>query len=67
MSSCELSTALDQLKGEVEAIETEEAGIRSGLVDIKHELDKYISKMRDNSARIKHFQNEVGARSLSTH
>lgn len=55
----ESNAALDKLKAEVEAIESEETGIQSGLVDVKHELDKYVAKMRENSGRIKHFQNEI--------
>ncbi len=58
-SAVEYGGILDALKREVEAIEGEETGLQSGLVDVKHELDKYVSKMRENNARIKHFQNEV--------
>ena len=50
---------LNKLKGEIEAIEAEEASLQSGLVDVKHELDKYVTKMKENQARIKHFKNEV--------
>ncbi len=55
----EYGATLDALRGEVDALEGEEAGLQSGLVDVKHELDKYMSKMRENNARIKHFQSEV--------
>ena len=40
-------------------MESEETAIQSGLVDVKHELDKYVAKIRENNGRIKHFQNEV--------
>ncbi len=43
----------------MEAIKAEEAGLESGLVDVQHEFDKYVSKIRENNGRIKHFQAEV--------
>ncbi len=55
----ECGSILSTLKESVEAIEAEEAVLDSGLVDIQHELDKYVTKIRENNGRIKHFQAEV--------
>ena len=50
----------------MDAIESEEASLQSGLVDVKHELDKYVTKMKENQSRIKHFKNEVRGAHYST-
>ena len=50
---------LDRLKGEIEAIEEQEKGVQEGLVDLRHELERYATKMKENQQKIRHFQNEV--------
>lgn len=51
---------LQQLKSGIEAIEGEEAGVQEKLMDLKHELDKHSTKLKDSQQRIKYYQNEVG-------
>ena len=55
----QLEGVLKQQKSEIEAIEDREAEEQSKLVDLKHELEKYASKMKENQQKIRHFQNEV--------
>ena len=50
---------LQKLKQEVEAVEAEEALVQSKLMDAKHELEKYTTKLKENQQKIRHFQNEV--------
>lgn len=50
---------LTQLKGEIEAIERQEAGVQEAILDLKHELDKYNSKLKDSQQKIKYYQKEV--------
>ena len=50
---------LEKLKKEIEGMEDEETEVQGRLMDIKHELEKYLTKMRENQQKIKHFQNEV--------
>ena len=53
---------LQKLKQEVEAVEAEEALVQSKLMDAKHELEKYTTKLKENQQKIRHFQNEVCVR-----
>ena len=50
---------LRQLKGEMDSVEGEEAELQGRLVDLRHELEKYSVKMKENQAKIKHFNNEI--------
>ena len=50
---------LQELKAEVEAIEDKETEVQSRMMDVKHELEKYAAKLKENSQKIKHFLNEV--------
>jgi len=51
---------LIQLKAEIEAMEGEEGEVQARLMDLRHELERYTAKMKENQQKIKHFQNEVG-------
>ena len=51
---------LIQLKAEIEAMEGEEGEVQARLMDLRHELERYSAKMKENQQKIKHFQNEVG-------
>ena len=51
---------LEQLKAEIGAMEGEEGEVQGKMMDVKHELEKYTAKMRENQQKIKHFQNQVG-------
>ena len=51
---------LVQLKAEIEAMEGEEGEVQARLMDLRHELERYSAKMKENQQKIKHFQNEVG-------
>ena len=53
---------LVQLKAEIEAMEGEEGEVQARLMDLRHELERYSAKMKENQQKIKHFQNEVGKR-----
>lgn len=50
---------LRQLKEEMESVEGDEAELQGQMVDLKHELEKYSAKLRENQAKIKHFNNEI--------
>ena len=52
---------LERLKAEIEAIDEQENGVKEGLMDLRHELEKYTTKMKENQQKIRHFQNEVGS------
>ena len=51
---------LVQVKAEIEAMEGEEGEVQARLMDLRHELERYSAKMKENQQKIKHFQNEVG-------
>ena len=45
-------------------MEGEEGEVQGKMMDVKHELERYMAKMKENQQKIKHFQNEVrGGRS----
>ena len=50
---------LERLKAEIEAIGEQEKGVQERLVDLRHELEQYVTKMKENQQKIRHFQNEV--------
>ena len=55
---------LKRVKEEIEAIEREEAEEQAKVMDVRHELEKYTAKLKENQQKIKHFQNEVRSESL---
>lgn len=57
LKGCE--EVLKKVKGEIEIIEGEETQEQAKLMDVKHELEKYVAKMKENQQKIRHFQNEV--------
>ena len=48
-----------KMKTEIESMEEEESAEQGKLLDVKHEMEKYISKMKENQQKINHFKNEV--------
>ncbi len=50
---------LQQLKSEIEEIEKQDAGVQEAMMDLKHEQEKYGSKLKDSQKKIKYYQNEV--------
>lgn len=50
---------LQQLKEEMESVEGEEAELQGRLVDLRHELEKYSVKLKENQGKIRHFNNEI--------
>ena len=54
-----MEESLKNLRKELEAVEQEENKLRGQEVDIKHEMDKYESVMKDNQNKEKHWQKEV--------
>ena len=54
-----MEESLENLRKELEAVEQEENKLRGQEVDIKHEMDKYESVLRDNQNKQKHWQKEV--------
>ena len=51
--------ALKKVKGQIERIEDEETREQAKLMDVRHELEKYVMKMKENQQKIRHFRNEV--------
>ena len=51
--------ALKKVKGQIERIEEEETREQAKLMDVRHELEKYVMKMKENQQKIRHFRNEV--------
>ena len=43
----------------MESVEGEEAELQGRLVDLRHELEKYSTKMKENQGKIRHFNNEI--------
>ena len=54
-----MEESLENLRKELEAVEQEENKLRRQEVDIKHEMDKYESVLRENQNKQKHWQKEV--------
>ena len=52
-------SSLHRLKSEIEEIERQEAGVQEAMMDLKHEQDKYSTKLKDSQKRIKYYQSEV--------
>ena len=50
---------LQQLKVEVEELESGEGEMKASLVDLRHELDKYNTKLKDGEQKIKYYKGEV--------
>ena len=40
-------------------MEGEEAELQGRLVDLRHELEKYSAKLKENKGKTKHFNNEI--------
>ena len=57
----EQEVVLKRVKSEIEAIEDKETEVQAKLMDVRHELEKYVLKLKENQQKIKHFQNEVRA------
>ena len=43
----------------MESVEGEEAELQGQLVDLRHELEKYSAKLKENQSKIRHFNNEI--------
>ena len=43
----------------MEGLEAEEVELQSRLVDVRHEMDKYAAKLKENATKIKYYQAEV--------
>ena len=50
---------MKKIKSEIESIETEETQEQAKVMDVRHEMEKYTAKMKENQQKIRHFQNEV--------
>ena len=55
----ELEQRLEQRKAELQELDKCESEAESKLVDLKHSLETYNTKVKENLQKIKHFQNEV--------
>lgn len=56
---------LQQLKSEIEDLEEQEAGVQESLLDLKHELERHSTSLKDSEKKIKYYQNEVSGLALS--
>ena len=54
-----MEESLEFLKKEVAVVEQEETKMKSKEVDIKHEVEKYESVLKENQQKVKHWQKEV--------
>ena len=55
----EREAVMTKVKGETEIVEGEESREQARLMDVKHEQEKYVAKMKENGQKIQHFRNEV--------
>ena len=54
-----MEESLEFLKKEVAVVEQEETKMKSKEVDVKHEVEKYESVLKENQQKVKHWQKEV--------
>lgn len=54
-----MEESLEFLKKEVAVVQQEETKMKSKEVDIKHEVEKYESVLKENQQKVKHWQKEV--------
>ena len=54
-----MEESLGNLRKELEAVEQEESKLREQEVDIKHEVEKYETVLKENQQKVKHWQKEV--------
>ena len=54
-----MEESLEGLRKELEAVEKEENKLRAQEVDIKHEVEKYETVLKENQQKVKHWQKEV--------
>ena len=55
----EMEESLEGLRKKLEAVEKEENRLRAQEVDIKHEVEKYETVLKENQQKVKHWQKEV--------
>ncbi|XP_073255953.1 structural maintenance of chromosomes protein 4-like [Porites lutea] len=60
----EMEESLEGLRKELEAVEKEENKLRAQEVDIKHEVEKYETVLKENQQKVKHWQKELSKLSL---
>jgi len=58
--------SLEVLRKEVAELEQEETKMRSREVDIKHEVEKYETVLKENQQKVKHWQKELNKLSLQS-
>ena len=54
-----VETSLEALKKEQDALQEREQKLQSENIEIKHELEKYESVIKENHAKVKHWTKEV--------
>ena len=54
-----MEESLEGLRKELESVEQEENKLRAQEVDIKHEVEKYETVLKENQQKVKHWQKEV--------
>ena len=54
-----MKESLECLGKELAVVEQEETKMRSKEVDIKHEVEKYETVLKENQQKVKHWQKEV--------
>ena len=55
----DVEAALEELKKEQAVLQEREQKLQSDNIEIKHELEKYESVIKDNHAKVKHWTKEV--------
>ena len=51
-----MEESLEGLRKELEAVEKEENKLRAQEVDIKHEVEKYETVLKENQQKVNHWQ-----------
>ena len=47
------------MRKEIEEMQGQEAKEEGKLIDVRHELEKYVTKIKENQQKINHFKNKV--------
>ena len=55
-----IEEALGETQQEVNKLEEDENKLQKDNIEIKHELEKYETVVKDNALKIKHWKKEVG-------
>ena len=55
----DVGVTVDQIKTEVSAFEEQEQSLSKQQIEIRHELEKYETVVKENNSKVKHWKKEV--------